>query len=50
MFVSLDLARFDGLPEFVVDDPQFRHFGSDPVLRRVEPGDPFSGGGILYIA
>ena|ERR1700688_4665388 len=50
MLVSLDLPYFNGLPEFVVDDPQFRHLGDDPALRRVEPGDAFAGGGILYVA
>ena len=50
MLVSLDLARFDGVPEFVIDDPQFRHFGDNPTLRWVEPGDAFAGDRILHMA
>lgn len=33
---DLTLALLDRLPERVVDEAQLRHFGDDPVSRRIE--------------
>jgi hypothetical protein len=32
-----DLSRFCGIPEFIVDNPQFWHFLNDPLSRRIWP-------------
>src|SRR5690606_8612927 len=37
------VMRADGLPELVIDDPQFRHLPDDPFRRGVEPGDTLAG-------
>ena len=43
------LTCFDGVPELIVDDTEFRHLLHDPQLQRIEPRPALSTLGILEI-
>ena len=36
-------------PESIVDDAEIRHLRDNPILGRVEPGNPLSSGRVLSI-
>ena len=40
---DLALARPDGLPELIIDDPQLRNLGDDPCRLGIEPRDALAG-------
>src|SRR6266566_2736811 len=44
------LARLNRLPEFVIDDTQFRDLGSDPLLWGIEARNTLPSGRVLHIA